>query len=155
MDCRYCTAGPPHPCLYHDHQSNQNTVKTRRKSPGPTIEPGCPCFDRVLVLWHNENLSLNTTVRKLAFRSVSVPSSLVPKSLTPVTSALEKFLLREDDEEEGKCDHEGDSSSGRPSNSLYIPKSASAEAALSGKRKEEREESPTKDNLPESGLEKY
>lgn len=91
----------------------------------------------------------------IATRSVSVPSSLVPKSLTPVTSALEKFLLREDDEEEGKCDHEGDSSSGRPSNSLYIPKSASAEAALSGKRKEEREESPTKDNLPESGLEKY
>ena len=87
---------------------------------------------------------------------MSVPSSLVPKSLTPVTSALEKFLLREeDDDDEGKCDQEGNSSSGRPSNSLYIPKSASAEAALSGKRREENEESPQTDNHPEAGLEKY
>lgn len=85
---------------------------------------------------------------------MSVPSSLVPKSLTPVTSALEKFLLREEDDEEGKCDHEGNSSSGH---SLYIPKSASAQAALSsGKIKEEREESAQNDdNQAESGLEKY
>ena len=80
------------------------------------------------------------------FRSVSVPSSLVPKSLTPVTSALEKFLLREEDEE--RCDVEGNPSGS--SNALYIPKSASAEAALAGKAKEERE-----DSHPESGLEKY
>ena len=79
---------------------------------------------------------------------MSVPSSLVPKSLTPVTSALEKFLLREEDEE--RCDVEGNPSGGS-SNALYIPKSASAEAALaSGKAKEERE-----DSHPESGLEKY
>ena len=77
---------------------------------------------------------------------MSVPSSLVPKSLTPVTSALEKFLLREEDEE--RCDVEGNPSG---SSALYIPKSASAEAALaSGKAKEERE-----DSHPESGLEKY
>ena len=46
---------------------------------------------------------------------MSVPSSLVPKSLTPVTSALEKFLLREEEDgeaAEGKCDGSG----------LYIPK---------------------------------
>ena len=78
---------------------------------------------------------------------MSVPSSLVPKSLTPVTSALEKFLLREEDEE--RCDVEGNPS-GSSSNALYIPKSASAEAALAGKAKGERE-----DSHPESGLEKY
>ena len=74
-----------------------------------------------------------------------------------MTSALEKFLLREEDDEEGKCDHEGNSSSGRVSHSLYIPKSASAQAALSsGKIKEEREESAQNDdNQAESGLEKY
>ena len=76
---------------------------------------------------------------------MSVPSSLVPKSLTPVTSALEKFLLREEDEE--RCDVEGNPS-GSGSSALYIPKSASALA--SGKAKEERE-----DSHPESGLEKY
>ena len=81
---------------------------------------------------------------------------MVPKSLTPVTSALEKFLLREEDDEE-ECDGERNSSSaGRPSNPLYIPKSASADAALSaGKVKEESEESAQNDNHPESGLEKY
>ena len=86
---------------------------------------------------------------------------MVPKSLTPVTSALEKFLLREEDvdEEEKKCDphHEGIPSSGRPSNGLYIPKSASAQAALSleGREKGGEEESVQSDNHPRSGLEKY
>ena len=85
---------------------------------------------------------------------------MVPKSLTTVTSALEKFLLREedDDEEERKCDphHEGISSSGRPSNCLHIPKSASAQAALSLEGRERgEEESGQSDNHPQSGLEKY
>ena len=79
---------------------------------------------------------------------MSVPSSLVPKSLTPVTSALEKFLLREeeDEEAEGKRDGSG----------LYIPKSASAEAALaSGKITREEREDESAESHPESGLEKY